>query len=776
MHINIDIVSRTIQVKQWVDDFQEDIEPTTNHQAVKMVKVRKLRPTIRFEKYIKTGQNLSLTDKINNATYIVPKGEVMVVLSHKNVDNLAKYHILSRYSNLFFYGSLPDNENQIQHEEFVTDRTVKLQKYLNDENLYASTTHDEDDIPYLDFNVSEVYSKDAGGNHIQPATTPPYFVKDANGREWVLQQGRNYPDNGYETLEEGIEDNGMPDHVWSDQNPYVEESGERSMLPRRRVNPSGAAPKYKKPGPGDFTWAHRVTTSRPQSYLDYLYIKNGALSFKVSEESDSFADAISKIPPYYIDEQLRNKLQDLNDLQLLQEYSTFIHQSEEPDKVRECNAFNPLQINAIVNYGLKGRDGEEENELIATEYQLDENDKVTSATVIELDNLTEPTRLKLQLEDGEIDDYLKIYTNYVRVDDGHGDWHYDLYFNIQNLFNSPFEYISSVTNQPNVLIIPDSYLYLTGDKFVDRGDHNEISEDKLKNIKTGGTLSIYGQVKTYSDNRLSDVRTIKLFSYSIHNISDDKPKFLIEKTYDITKSIIHNVVKDKVKIEFSDVMWTIPESKFVKDDTQNFMILKEDIVVVQPVKIIHNWNPADDNRILEMSFDIVNDIIDFGAVPELCDYPVQARTLRNGEGEPYYDHWSDRYMKLDVNPVTKVRRLTLKWDEDCGYNFENIYLRWKLPARFRMMDTVDRLLGYSFSTSAENIDMKCNSNMNLPQVDVTVGHIVPRVESIGKMYLGLEHSTTLRKNGYVLKNLADMVMSAVIEENEILNRARSQMT
>ena len=44
------------------------------------------------------------------------------------------------------------------------------------------------------------------------------------------------------------------------------------------------------------------------------------------------------------------------------------------------------------------------------------------------------------------------------------------------------------------------------------------------------------------------------------------------------------------------------------------------------------------------------------------------------------------------------------------------------------------------------------------------------------MYLGLEHSTTLRKNGYVLKNLADMVMSAVIEENEILNRARSQMT
>lgn len=50
--------------------------------------------------------------------------------------------------------------------------------------------------------------------------------------------------------------------------------------------------------------------------------------------------------------------------------------------------------------------------------------------VIELSNTSGTTRLNLQLEDGEIDDYLKIYTNYVRVDDGFGDWHYDLYFNI----------------------------------------------------------------------------------------------------------------------------------------------------------------------------------------------------------------------------------------------------------------------------------------------------------------------------------------------------------
>ena len=94
--------------------------------------------------------------------------------------------------------------------------------------------------------------------------------------------------------------------------------------------------------------------------------------------------------------------------------------------------------------------------------------------------------MSLQLEDGEVDDLLKIYTNYVRVDDGHGDFHYDLYFNAQNLFNSPFEYISSVTGQPNVLILEDSYLRLPGAKYKRVYDasgnwtHNEIDSELVK--------------------------------------------------------------------------------------------------------------------------------------------------------------------------------------------------------------------------------------------------------------------------------------------------------
>ena len=87
-------------------------------------------------------------------------------------------------------------------------------------------------------------------------------------------------------------------------------------------------------------------------------------------------------------------------------------------------------------------------------------------------------------------------------------------------------------------------------------------------------------------------------------------------------------MKNKVKIEFSDVMWTIDENKFVflADNasdvdstkfTDKFKVLNQDVIVVQPVKIRYNWNGTDDYRIRSISFDVVNDIIDFDNVPEL---------------------------------------------------------------------------------------------------------------------------------------------------------------
>ena len=435
--------------------------------------------------------------------------------------------------------------------------------------------------------------------------------------------------------------------------------------------------------------------------------------------------------------------------------------------------------------------------VICADVKEDTSANHMNSPAIELDNFTDKTRLKLVLEDGEVDDYLKIYTNYVRVDDGNGDWHYDLYFNIQNLFNSPFEYISSITNQPNVLIIPDSYLYLSGDKFTD----GKIDENKVKRIHEGGELSIYGQVKTYSNDMLSDVRTIKLFTYKVYNVSDAKPKFLIEKVFDITKVQISNDIKDKVLIDFSDVMWTIDENKFKHTFTgsssntkvkSDFVELNEPVTVVQPVSIRYNWNEKDDYRLLDLSFDIVNDVIDFNGVPRLLGYSTQDRTLRNGEPEetdiynrewkhlgkkdisnkPYYDHWSDRYMKLDIDKETGIPHLKLKWDSACGFNFERIYLRWELPAGCKVMDTMDRLMGFVFSSTAQNIIATANNSMT-PIFDVSVGHVIPRVSKRGEMYLGLEHSTTQRKNGYVLTGLASAIKTALQvgqETNPTLDR------
>jgi hypothetical protein len=72
-------------------------------------------------------------------------------------------------------------------------------------------------------------------------------------------------------------------------------------------------------------------------------------------------------------------------------------------------------------------------------------------------------------------------------------------------------------------------------------------------------------VKTYSDDTLSDVRTIKLFEYRVYNVSDDKPKFLIDKVYDIKTSTLKDNLRERIRIEFSDVMWTIDEADFIND-------------------------------------------------------------------------------------------------------------------------------------------------------------------------------------------------------------------
>lgn len=154
--------------------------------------------------------------------------------------------------------------------------------------------------------------------------------------------------------------------------------------------------------------------------------------------------------------------------------------------------------------------------------------------------------------------------------------------------------------------------------------------------------------------------------------------------------------------------------------------------------------------------------------------------MKDADGWPYYDRWSDRHMKLDLNPDTGNPRLTLKWDADCGFNFETIYLRWILPKGCRIMDTVDRLGGYVMSSTADNIVSSTSNVRTTPKFEVKVGHITARVHGQKKMYLGLEHSTTARKSGYVLTGLADAVRNAIlsnaITEDDIKNKVKGATT
>lgn len=84
-----------------------------------------LLPTLKFKKFI--SQSSSLTDRISRECKSIPEGSVTIVFSHKNLDNIAKYHILNRISNLYFDGSLPKNwQNQYKFSDFKYETAIRM--------------------------------------------------------------------------------------------------------------------------------------------------------------------------------------------------------------------------------------------------------------------------------------------------------------------------------------------------------------------------------------------------------------------------------------------------------------------------------------------------------------------------------------------------------------------------------------------------------------------------------------------------------------------------
>lgn len=120
------------------------------------------------------------------------------------------------------------------------------------------------------------------------------------------------------------------------------------------------------------------------------------------------------------------------------------------------------------------------------------------------------TTVKIDHTTVDLSQFLKLYANYKKNSDNNT---IDLYFNYFNWLDSP--YIKLVGTKQYVDTIDSTYLKL------------KSGED--------GILDIIVQVKYFSDKKLCGYRNLKVLSYHIWNISDDKPKFVVKKAFEIQK-------------------------------------------------------------------------------------------------------------------------------------------------------------------------------------------------------------------------------------------------
>ena len=105
----------------------------------------------------------------------------------------------------------------------------------------------------------------------------------------------------------------------------------------------------------------------------------------------------------------------------------------------------------------------------------------------------------------QVEELSRIYVNYRKCENAGGKG-IQLYFNYMNYLNSP--YLCVRDGRVYVDLVDNTYLSLKPD------------ED--------GVLDVVTQFRYYKGGTLCGYRNVKLASYRIYNISDDKPKFLIK--------------------------------------------------------------------------------------------------------------------------------------------------------------------------------------------------------------------------------------------------------
>ena len=141
-------------------------------------------------------------------------------------------------------------------------------------------------------------------------------------------------------------------------------------------------------------------------------------------------------------------------------------------------------------------------------YALEESEYNTKTSTIDYCLLS-------SIRPDEIADYLKLYVNWKKTSVDGNDDQIELFFNLPNLFLSPY----SFKNKTGFAVEYKNGTYL-----------------KL-NSGEDGYLYVILQFKYYDvAGKLCGVRDLPILTYHIYNVSDDKPKFLITKTFEIDNS------------------------------------------------------------------------------------------------------------------------------------------------------------------------------------------------------------------------------------------------
>lgn len=186
--IKIDIITRESEVNTYDETGYIIYEPTGEldpsgkpyEAPVKKKVTRKfLVPKMRLTRNGRAKSGISLIDMIQRDAQKIDAGQITVIFSHKNMDNIAKYHILNRSSSIYFDGSLPKNgENQYKYSDFKFSDTVKL---VYDGGRWKSA---DDNGATLNFTTNQV--KGANGTNAKPL--PPYYLAGSDGKPtWFLQ-------------------------------------------------------------------------------------------------------------------------------------------------------------------------------------------------------------------------------------------------------------------------------------------------------------------------------------------------------------------------------------------------------------------------------------------------------------------------------------------------------------------------------------------------------------------------------------------------------------